>query len=53
MLRGDCIKLLTEYIQARIKMDNSNMKDYFEWFLRNSRIYHTINREESKILSKF
>ena len=44
--------MLTEYIQARIKMDNSNMKDYFEWFLRNSRIYNTINREESKILSK-
>jgi len=50
-----CSMNLEEYINTMIEMHadhNDNMHDYFKWFLRNSRIYNTINREESKILSK-
>ena len=43
---------LIEYVQSISKISKGEIKEYHEWFLRNSRIYNTINREESKILSK-
>ena len=43
---------LIEYVQSISKISKGEMKEYHEWFLRNSQIYIKIDKVESKKLSK-
>ena len=43
---------LTEYIQSISNISNGEIKQYYEWFLKNSQKYIKINKVESKKLSK-
>jgi hypothetical protein len=38
---------LTEYIQDLSKCDQPNIKNYYEWFSKNSKIYNSINKVQS------
>ena len=38
---------LTEYIKDLSKCNQPNIKNYYEWFSKNSKIYNSINKVQS------